>query len=85
MSKLNLGAVGGEYPESQEIVEVGQVYDLDIIRPKFEDYKKEAVRIATDAKALEVKDDESLNLAVMIGGNAKKIVKAIDAKRKEIR
>ncbi|MFH2076583.1 MAG: hypothetical protein ABIJ57_14770 [Pseudomonadota bacterium] len=84
MSKLNLGAVGGEYPESQEIVEVGQVYDLDIIRPKFEDYKKEAVRIATDAKALEVKDDESLNLAVMIGGNAKKIVKAIDAKRKEI-
>jgi hypothetical protein len=87
MAKLNLGAVmepGEEYPEAQEVVEVGQLYDLDIIRPKFDDYRKEAVRIATDAKALEVKDDESLNLAVMLGGNAKKIGKAIDAERKRI-
>ena len=86
MGKLNLGAVmePGEYPEAVERVMIDVVYDLDIIRPKFDDYKRQAARIATDAKALEVKDDESLNLAVMIGGNAKKIAKAIDAKRKEI-
>ena len=86
--ELNLEVVGGRerYPKAaeREVVEVGQVYDLDIIRPKFDDYKKEAVRISSDAKALEVKDDESLNLAVMIGGNAKKIAKAIDAQRKAI-
>ena len=84
MSKLNLGAVGGEYPEAVDRVMIDVVYDLDIIRPKFEDYKKEALRIATDSKTLEVRDEESLNLAVMLGGNAKKIAKAIDAKRKEI-
>lgn len=73
-----------EYPQAQEIVEVGHVYDLDVIRPKFDDYKREAARIATDAKAMEVKDDETLGLAVMLGGSAKKIAKAIDTRRKEI-
>jgi len=87
---LNLDVVGGRvedvYPEAaeREVVEVGQVLDLDIVRPRFDDYKREAVRISADVKALEVKDDESLNLAVMIGGNAKKIAKAIDAQRKAI-
>ena len=90
---LNLEVVGGasgpddsreRYPETGEVVEAGQVYDLDIIRPRFEDYKAEAARIAGDAKALVVKDDESLNMAVMIGGTAKKIIKSIDAQRRAI-
>jgi len=84
MSKLNLGAVGGEYPEAVERVMIDVVYDLDIIRPKFEDFKREAVRIATDAKALEVKNDETLNLAVMLGGNAKKIAAKIETQREAI-
>jgi hypothetical protein len=72
------------YPESREIVQVGAVLDLDIVRPRFDDYKAEAARIATDAKALTVQDQESLNVAVMIGGHAKKVSKAIDARRKAI-
>ncbi|MFH0921675.1 MAG: hypothetical protein V1913_15095 [Fibrobacterota bacterium] len=83
MGGLNFDAVG-EYPESTEIVQAGQVYDLDVIRPKFDDYKREAARIAVDASTLTVQDQESLNIAVMIGGNAKKIAKAIDAQRKAI-
>lgn len=82
---LNLDGLGvdGGATESKELV-VANTYDLDVIRPRFEDYKAEAARIATDAKALVVQDDESLNIAVMLGGNAKKISRAIDAQRKAI-
>jgi septal ring factor EnvC (AmiA/AmiB activator) len=58
--------------------------DLEAVRPRFDDYKQEAVRIASDAKDLTVQDQESLNIAVMLGGNAKKIGKAIDVQRKAI-
>lgn len=58
--------------------------DLDVVRPRFEDYKNEAHRIVTDAKEIIVQDQEGLNIAVMIGGNAKKIAKAIDVQRKAI-
>jgi len=80
---LNFDEVG-DYPESTEVVEVGRVYDLDVIRPTFDRYKAEAARIATAAKALTVQDQESLNVAVMLGGSAKKIGKAIDAQRKAL-
>jgi hypothetical protein len=79
---LDFDSVG--YDESREDLQVGPGYDLDVIRPRFDDYKQEAVRIAADAKALMVQDQESLNIAVMLGGNAKKIGKAIDAERKRI-
>ncbi len=58
--------------------------DLEAVRPRFDDYRTVAIRIATDAKALTVQDQESLNIAVMLGGNAKKIGKAIDARRKQV-
>lgn len=78
---LDFDSVG---EESREVVQVGPGCDLEAVRPRFDDYKTEAVRIATDAKALTVQDQESLNIAVMLGGNAKKIGKAIDAERKRI-
>ncbi|HOG08680.1 MAG TPA: hypothetical protein PK983_11355 [Syntrophales bacterium] len=89
MKSLNLaGIVNDEEPvieaEFEEQKEVGPVLSLAVVKPKFDDYKKEAERIAGDVKDLEVKDDESLNIAIMIGGKAKKIVKAIEVKRKEI-
>lgn len=79
---LNFDSVG--YDEPMEVVQIGKIYDLDIVRPGFDDYKREAARIAGEAKAITVQDQESLNIAVMLGGSAKKIGKAIDAKRKEI-
>lgn len=80
---LNLDAVGGRQDEGTAVATV-QTYDLDIVRPKFEDYRREALRIAAEAKELTVTDDESLNVAVMIGGNAKKIAKTITAQVKAI-
>jgi hypothetical protein len=50
----------------------------------FEDYKCDAEIIATDARAVEITDAETLSLAVSIGGNAKKIIRMIDVRRKAI-
>ena len=81
---LNLESVGGKYAEAQEVVITGQVHDLDIVRPRFDDFKREAAQIAQDAKALEVWDDESLTLAVSIGGSAKRIAAKIEVQREAI-
>lgn len=81
---LNFGEiVDAQYEEPGNVVQF-QKLDLETVRPRFADYKMEAARIAAEAKALTVQDQESLNIAVMLGGNAKKIAKAIDAQRKEI-
>ena len=80
---LNFDEVGS-YPESAEVVQVGAVYDLAVVRPQFEDYRKEAVRIASEAGTIVVQDQETLNISVMLGGSAKKIWKAVDAQRKAI-
>lgn len=77
------GVIDAEYEKPGEVVRVGTTLDLDIVRPKFDDYRKEAQRIATDVKALTVQDQESLNTAVSLGGRAKKIGKKIDADRKK--
>ncbi|MFA5377585.1 MAG: hypothetical protein WC455_17675 [Dehalococcoidia bacterium] len=78
MGELNFDEIG-----DREVGFTGGL-DLDTVRPKFDDYRTEAVRIAAEAKALTVQDQESLNIAVMLGGNAKKIGKAIDVQRKGI-
>ncbi|MFH2076579.1 MAG: hypothetical protein ABIJ57_14750 [Pseudomonadota bacterium] len=70
--------------EDETVAASRRTLDLDTVRPRFEDYKKEAVRIAADAKALTVTDQESLGAAVTLGGNAKKIAKAVDLQRKQI-
>ena len=59
---LDFDTIDAEY--EKEVVTVGTVLDLDVIRPTFDQYKAEAARIATDAKALTVTDQESLNIAV---------------------
>ncbi len=75
---LDFGSIG------EETAVVAGGLDLETVRPRFEDYNAEAVRIAAEAKALTVQDQDSLNVAVMLGGNAKKIGKAIEVQRKAI-
>lgn len=60
------------------------VLNIQSVRPRFEDYKKEAEKILQEVNAIEVKDDVSLALAVSTGGSAKKIAKAIETRMKEI-
>jgi hypothetical protein len=77
-------AEGEDHQGESALVATTNAYDIALVRPKFNDYRAEAVRIAKDAKSLTVDSQESLNAAVIIGGNAKRTAKAIDAKRKEI-
>ena len=51
------------FEDVMEVVEIHPVLDLDIVRPRFDDYKQEAARIAEEAKALMIQDQESLNIA----------------------
>lgn len=81
---MNFAAAMNEEPEETTEIATVNAYDIALVRPKFDDYRAEALRIATDARALTVQDQESLNIAVMLGGNAKKIAKAVDAQRKAI-
>lgn len=62
----------------------GPALSLVSVKPKFTDYVEAAEKMVIDAKKIDVKDDESLNIAVMMGGNAKKITKSIEAKKKEV-
>ncbi len=83
MSGLNFEEV--QYVEPGEGAKrVTQTLDIDLVRPRFEDFKRKAETIAIDARAVKIIDAETLSLAVSIGGNAKKIVKAIEVQRKAI-
>jgi len=82
---LNFDEIGGDnVVEAEFLPTTVTTLDLAVVRPKFDDYKREASRIATDAKALTVADQDSLNVAVMLGGSAKKIAKSIELQRKQI-
>lgn len=78
MGELNFDEIG-----DREVGFTGGL-DLDLIRPRFAEYKSEAERIVEDANSMTVQDQDSLNIAVMIGGSAKKIAKSIDLQRKQI-
>lgn len=63
---------------------VGPVLSLVAVKPKFELYAKQVDSMVVKAKQIDVADDETLKFAVALGGEAKKIAKLIEAKRKEV-
>jgi hypothetical protein len=65
-------------------MEVGPVLSLDEVRPNFQKYVVAVEQVITDAMAVTVTDDESLKMAVSLGGNAKKLAKALEAVEKEV-
>jgi hypothetical protein len=84
---LNFDEVG-EVVEAEFLPETqGTVLDLaklTVIRPRFDDYKQGVTRIASEAKALTVQDQDSLNRAVVLGSSAKAIAAKIEVQRKAI-
>jgi hypothetical protein len=64
--------------------EIGPVLSLDMVKPGFHKYIEQAERMVRDADAVVVQNDETLKFAVSLGGEAKKIVKLIEAKKKEV-
>jgi len=81
---LDFDTIDAEYEKPGEVVQVGSVLDLDIIRPRFDDYRTEAKGIAASAGALVVTDSETLATVVELGGRAKRIAANIEAQRKAI-
>jgi hypothetical protein len=63
---------------------VGPVLSLAVVKPQFAQYVQRITEIVIDAKAIAITNDETLNIAVMLGGESKKIAKIIEAKRKEV-
>jgi hypothetical protein len=63
---------------------VGPVLSLAVVKPQFAQYVQKVESMLTDAKAIDVSDDETLKFSVALGGEAKKIAKAIEAKRKDV-
>ena len=57
---------------------------LEAVKPDFKKYVDQVGRMENDAKAIEITDEDRLKYAVALGGEAKKISKAIEAKRKEV-
>lgn len=73
-----------ENPQEEKPETALAILDITAVRPQFEDFKKEAEKIAAQAVALVVVDEKSLTLAAEIGGGAKRIIKAIENRRDQV-
>lgn len=58
--------------------------DLDLVRPRFDEYLERVNLFEKSAQALEVKDEETREQAANLAGVSKKLAEAIDSRRKEI-
>jgi len=65
--------------QSPEVLPAAAVLSLEAVKPSLIRYTKEVDRMVSDAKAIEIIDEDSLKVAVALGGNAKKIVKSLEA------
>jgi len=87
---MNFGAALKEedrYPEAQEVmaaVPAQSAMSLAAVRGQFSEYLIRVQGMVRDAESLEVTDEDRLKFAVALGGEAAKITKKIDAKRKEV-
>lgn len=91
---MNLAAVLEDEEQIVDAVCVGQPPELlppvpatltiEAVKPQFLRIVAGVEEMVANAHAIEVRDDESLKFAVALGGAAKKIAKALEAKEKEI-
>ena len=90
---MNFGAaLQQEYPQAEEkfsVVDIVSPSDrppmtLAAVRGQFSECLIRVQGMLRDAESLDVTDDDRLKFAVALGGEASKIAKRIDAKRKEV-
>jgi hypothetical protein len=67
-----------------EILPPAPVLSLIAVKPQFTKYIERVDSMVFDAAKIEITDEESLKFAVALGGEAKKIAKAIEAQRKKV-
>jgi len=58
--------------------------DLEPIKPRFDEYLIKVADIEDKAKLLRVENEETREIAANLAGGAKKLIKAIDARTKEV-
>jgi len=71
-------------PISQDMALIPAVLDLDVVRPKFDEYLEKVGNFEQAAKMLEIRDDESREAAANLAGGAKKLIKVIETRRLEV-
>jgi len=82
---MNFDWAEAQYDEAPEVVvAAAPALSLAAVRNQFSEYLVRVQRMVRDAEALDVTDDDRLKYAVALGGEASKIAKRIDAKRKEV-
>jgi len=91
---MNLAAVLEDKEQIVDAICVGQppeilppvpaTLTIEAVKPQFLRIVAGVEEMVANAHAIEVKDDESLKYAVALGGAAKKVAKALEAKEKEI-
>jgi len=81
---MNLAAALDDTTEKEEVLPVIPSLSLPAVKPQFTQYIEKVEKMVTDAQAIEITDDDRLKFAVALGGEAKKIIKAIDTKKKDV-
>lgn len=84
---MDLAAVLNETPDVEAVVLLPVTspgMSLVAVKPQFLQYVARVDSMVADAANIEITDEESLKFAVALGGEAKKIAKAIEAKRKDV-
>lgn len=72
----------GSQAHDPEILEGTDKLNLPVAKARFDGYLEEVGRIETQANALEIVDDDSEKFAVALGGEAKKMAKQLDTRRR---
>jgi len=65
------------------VVQFRTAFDIEPPRIRFARYQEVLDEVVKKAKALDIKDEDSLKEAVLIGTSAKKLAKEIDSQKKE--
>lgn len=81
---MNLSAALNEEDQPEVLPPVVATLSLEIVKPQLLQIVCGVEKMVSDAKAIEVKDEESLKFAVALGGAAKKVAKLLEAKEKEL-
>lgn len=71
-------------PENYQVNLPVNILSLERVKPQFEDFKKNALQILADAQAVEITDADRQEFAVSLGGSASKLIKKVEAQRKDV-
>lgn len=85
---MNLSAALSEEDNEEQVTEIlpaiASALSLMSVKPQFAQYVAATEKMALDAAAININNEDGLKFAVALGGEAKKIVKAIESRKKDV-